>query len=117
MYVNTDFVGRMTCSQGWSPSAREFTAGFGVDPQIQVTRDLVSKNQSIQGGNRVQTYDYRIRVTSYKPGPVQLQVWDRLPKAETEAVAVDLIQTSPELSKDADYLSAPIAPETRFAGT
>jgi uncharacterized protein (TIGR02231 family) len=101
MYVGSDFVGRMTLPL--VAIGEEFTAGFGVDPQIQVTRELASKNQSIQGGNRVQTYDYRIRVTSYKPGPVQLQVWDRLPKADTEAVAVDLIKST-ELSTDPDYL-------------
>ena len=102
MYVNSDFVGRMTLPL--VAIGEEFTAGFGVDPQIQVARQLASKNQSIQGGNRVQTFDYRIRVTSYKSGPVQLQVWDRLPKAETEAVAVELIHASPEISTDADYL-------------
>jgi uncharacterized protein (TIGR02231 family) len=101
MYVNSDFVGRMTLPL--VAIGEEFTAGFGVDPQIQVTRELASKNHSIQGGNQVQTYDYRIRVTSYKPGPVQLQVWDRLPKAETEAVVVELTHASPDLSADADY--------------
>ena len=31
-------------------------------------------------------------------------MWDRLPHAENEAVAVSLLKTSPELSKDALYL-------------
>lgn len=102
MYVGTDFVGRMTLPL--IAIGEQFTAGFGVDPQLQVTRQLVSRSHSIQGGNQVQTYDYRIDVTSYKPADVQLQVWDRLPKAENEAVAVDLMQASPDLSKDSDYL-------------
>jgi uncharacterized protein (TIGR02231 family) len=104
MYVGTDFVGRMTLPL--VAIGEEFTAGFGVDPQIQVTRELVAKNHSIQGGNQVQLYGYRIRVTSYKTSPVQLQVWDRLPKAETEAVAVELTHAGPELSTDADYVRA-----------
>ena len=102
MYVGTDFVGRMTLPL--VAIGEQFTAGFGVDPQIQVARELVGKNQSIQGGNQVQTYDYRIRVTSYKAGEVHLQVWDRLPHSDTEAVAVELIHTSPDLSSDPDYL-------------
>ncbi|HSZ56248.1 MAG TPA: DUF4139 domain-containing protein [Tepidisphaeraceae bacterium] len=102
MYVGADFVGRETLPL--VAIGEQFTAGFGVDPQIQVTRELVGKNQSIQGGNQVQTYDYRIRVTNYKAGEVQLQVWDRLPRSETDAVAVELVQTSPDLSKDPDYL-------------
>jgi len=35
---------------------------------------------------------------------VKLQVWDRLPKGETESINVSLTKTSPELSKDAIYL-------------
>jgi uncharacterized protein (TIGR02231 family) len=102
MYVGTDFVGRMTLPL--VAIGEQFTAGFGADPQIQVTRELVGKNQSIQGGNQVQTYDYRIRVTSYKASNVQLQVWDRLPHSDTEAVAVELVHSSPDLSTDPDYL-------------
>ena len=56
MYVGTDFVGRMTLPL--VAIGEEFVAGFGVDPQIQVERQLVEKNHSIQGGNQVQTYDY-----------------------------------------------------------
>jgi uncharacterized protein (TIGR02231 family) len=102
MYVGADFVGRM--SLPLVAIGEQFTAGFGVDPQIQVERDLVAKNHSIQGGNQVQTYDYRIRVTSYKSNDVQLQLWDRLPHGETETVAVELVQASAELSKDPEYL-------------
>jgi uncharacterized protein (TIGR02231 family) len=101
MYMGSDFVGRMTLPL--VAIGEEFTAGFGVDPQIQVTREVVAKNNSIQGGNQVHTFDYRIRITSYKTSAVQLQVWDRLPKAENEAVAVELTHASPELSTDADY--------------
>ena len=72
MYVGADFVGRM--SLPLVAIGEQFVAGFGVDPQIQVDRQLVSRSHSIQGGNQVQVYDYRIRVTSYKSGPVQLQV-------------------------------------------
>lgn len=102
MYVGTDFVGRMTLPL--VAIGEEFVAGFGVDPQIQVDRQLVSKGHSIQGGNQVQTYDYRIRISSFKSTDVTLQLWDRLPHPETESVAVELVKTSPELSTDADYL-------------
>ncbi|HZL34414.1 MAG TPA: DUF4139 domain-containing protein [Tepidisphaeraceae bacterium] len=102
MYVGGDFVGRMTLPL--VAIGEQFTAGFGVDPQIQVDRQLVSKSHSIQGGNQVQAYDYRIRVSSFKDVAVALQVCDRLPHPETEAVAVELIKTSPELSSDPDYL-------------
>jgi uncharacterized protein (TIGR02231 family) len=102
MYVGTDFVGRMTLPL--VAIGEEFVAGFGVDPQLQVDRQLVSKRHSIQGGNQVQTYEYRVRVSSFKGTDVALQVWDRLPHPETESVAVELVKTSPELSADTEYL-------------
>jgi hypothetical protein len=84
----------------------QFTAGFGVDPQLQVARELVDKSRTIQGGNQVHTYEYRIRVSSFKPGPATVQVWDRLPKAEAEAVGVSLVKAAPELSTEAGYVRA-----------
>ena len=70
---------------------------------------MVKKSRSLQGGNQVHNYDYRITVASYKSEPVKVQVWDRLPRAEAEAVAVSLVETTPKLSEDSAYL--PPAPE------
>lgn len=102
MYMGTDFVGRMNLPL--VAVGETFVAGFGVDPQLQVERTLVAKNRALQGGNQVQTYDYRIRVSSFKPTEVNLQVWDRVPHSQTEAVAVELVKSVPDLSTDADYL-------------
>ena len=84
----------------------QFTAGFGVDPQLQVARELVDKSRTVQGSNQVHTYEYRIRVSSFKAGPATVQVWDRLPKAEAEAVGVSLVTATPELSTEAGYVRA-----------
>ncbi|MDB5323274.1 MAG: hypothetical protein JWN40_4905 [Phycisphaerales bacterium] len=101
MYVGKDFVGRMTLPL--VAIGEQFVAGFGVDPQLQVARTMVNKTRTLQGANQVYAYDYRLRVTSYKTTPVKLQLWDRLPKADAEAVGVSLIKTSPELSQDPGY--------------
>jgi hypothetical protein len=102
MYQGTDFVGRMPMPL--VAIGEEFTAGFGVDTQLQIQRQMVDQTRSTAGGNQVLKYDYRILVSSFKSQPVQLQVWDRLPKGETESVGVILIKTAPELSKDGIYL-------------
>ena len=102
MYLGTDFVGR-----GELPLVaigKQFTVGFGVDPQLQVSRQLVNKDRRLTGGNQVLSFDYRILVNSYKTEPVRLQVWDRLPKAEAQTMAISLISEKPELSPDAMYL-------------
>jgi hypothetical protein len=102
MYLGTDFVGRMTMPL--VAIGEEFTAGFGIDPQLQVRRQMLDQSRTTQGGNQVLKYDYRILINSYKTEPVKLQVWDRLPHAEVETAGVNLLKATPELSKDALYL-------------
>ena len=102
MYQGTDFVGRMPMPL--VAVGEEFTAGFGVDTQLQIQRQIIDQTRTTAGGNQVLKYDYRLLVSSFKSQPVQLQVWDRLPKGETESVGVILIKTAPELSKDGIYL-------------
>jgi hypothetical protein len=101
MYVGSDFVGRMTLPL--VAVGERMTVGFGVDPQLQVTRQLVKKSRSLQGGNQVHSYEYRIAVSSYKSESARVRVWDRLPRAEAEAVAVSLVEPSPKLSEDPGY--------------
>ncbi|HEV3261740.1 MAG TPA: mucoidy inhibitor MuiA family protein [Gemmataceae bacterium] len=102
MYIGTDFVGRATLPL--VAIGEQFTAGFGVDPQLQVQRQMMDKTRTTQGDNQVLKFEYRILVTSYKAEPVKLQVWDRLPHAETEAVSVNMVKAKPELSTDGMYL-------------
>ena len=101
MYVGTDFVGRMNLPL--VAIGERLAVGFGVDPQLQVARQLVRKQRNVQGGNQVHTYEYRITVSSYKAEPVRMQVWDRLPRAEAEAVVVSLEEPKPKLSADPTY--------------
>jgi hypothetical protein len=101
MYQGTDFVGRMPMPL--VAVGEEFTAGFGVETQLQVQRQMIDQTRSTAGGNQVLKYDYRILVSSFKSQPVQLQVWDRLPKGETESVGVVLLKATPEISKDGIY--------------
>jgi hypothetical protein len=101
VYVGGDFVGRMRLPL--VAAGEPFIAGFGVDPQLQVSRRLVHKARSVQGGNQIFDYAFRIGLRNYRPAPVKVQLWDRLPKPQGEAVAVSLVKTSSELSTDAAY--------------
>src|SRR5262249_2862049 len=102
MYVGTDFVGQMNLPL--VAIGEQFTVGFGVDPQLQVQRQMTDKARSTQGANQALRYEYRILVSSYKAERVKLQVWNRLPHAENEAVGVSLLKVAPDLSQDALYL-------------
>jgi len=48
VYTGTDFVGRMNLPL--VAAGEPFVAGFGVDPQLQVSRRLVHKSRSVRGG-------------------------------------------------------------------
>jgi hypothetical protein len=101
VYVGGDFVGRMRLPL--VAAGEPFVAGFGVDPQLQVSRRLLRKSRSVQGGNQILTYEFRIGLRNYRSGPVKVQVWDRLPRPEGEAVAVNLVKSSAELSTESLY--------------
>jgi hypothetical protein len=101
VYVASDFVGRMRLPL--VAAGEPFVAGFGVDPQLQISRRLVKKTRSVQGGNQIFDYEFRIGLRNYRANPVKVELWDRLPKPDGEAVAVNLIKTSLDLSKDASY--------------
>ena len=64
---------------------------------------MVRKSRSVQGGNQIFEYEFRIGLRNYRANPVKVELWDRLPKPDGEAVAVNLVKTSVDLSKDASY--------------
>jgi hypothetical protein len=103
MYLNGDFVGQTRLPL--VAAGKPFTVGFGVDPQLQVSRQLLDKTRTTQGGNQVLTFKYRIMLTSYKSTPVPVQVWDRTPHAETAmTLAINVLNPKPELSTDPLYV-------------
>jgi uncharacterized protein (TIGR02231 family) len=105
MYLGSDFVGQM--SLPLVAVGEPFTVGFGIDPQLQVTRQIVNKAHTTQGGNQTLRYEYRTKVSNFKNEQVKIQVWDRLPRPENDAVTVSIIKTTPEISKDPAYLRGP----------
>jgi hypothetical protein len=100
-YVGGEFVGRMRLPL--VAVGEPFVVGFGADPQVQVSRRLLSKTRTVQGGNQVFRYEFRIGLRNYRDTPVKVELWDRLPRAMGEAVDVDLVSTTAELSDDALY--------------
>lgn len=102
MYQGADFVGRSKLPL--IAIGKPFTIGFGVDPQLQATRQLVDKSRATQGGNQQLKFNYRLMVSSYKSTPVDVQLWDRLPMSETaQVITVTLSTPKQPLSTDAIY--------------
>jgi len=102
MFRNGEFVGKSQLPQ--VTIGEKFTAGFGIDSQVQVARELEDKKTRIQGGNRIDTFHYRIALSNYKNTAVELRLLDRLPHTDNTSIKIELEKTEPQLSKDSDYL-------------
>ena len=86
MYNGTDFVGRMNLplvAIGETVHGR-----LRHRAAVAGQRQMIDKTRTMQGGNQILKYEYRILVSSYKPEKVKLQIWDRLPQAENETMGV-----------------------------
>jgi hypothetical protein len=102
MFRNGEFVG--TGQVPLVTIGEQFTGGFGIDSQIQVVRELEDKKTKIQGGNRMDSYNYRIALSNYKNIPVELKLLDRLPYCDNSSIKVELDKTTPALSEKSEYL-------------
>jgi len=102
MFRNGEFVGRSDMKL--VTSGQTFTAGFGIDSQIQVVREFVDKKIETQLGSRYNEQHYRIALSNYKAGPVAVRLLDRVPWTENGSLSIELKNVSHPLSEDAEYL-------------
>ena len=103
MYLDSDFVG--STKLPLVAVGKPFTVGFGVDPQLQVTRKLIDKTRTTQGGNQVLTFKYKILLSGYKTNSVDVQVWDRMPHAEAVGtIGTSFTMGATKLSEDPLYV-------------
>lgn len=101
MYRNNEFVGKG--EMGLVTIGQPFTAGFGIDSQVQVVREFKDKKVETLWGNRNDEQQYRIELSNYKNQAVKLRLLERIPYADNPNVEVALTPMSHELSKDAEY--------------
>ena len=103
VYLDGRFVG-----QGEIPTVargQSFVVGFGADPQLRARRELVEKEDHVQGGNRETRFEYRLVVENFSVEAADIRVLDRLPHAENGAdIRITLGETSDPLSKDKLYV-------------
>jgi hypothetical protein len=102
VYLDGRFVGRgeiPTVARG-----QTFVVGFGADPQLRARRELVDKQDGVQGGNRETKFEYRLVVENFAKDKTLVRVLDRLPHAENNAdIRVTLGETSDPISADKLY--------------
>lgn len=103
VYLDGRFVGRTeipTVARG-----QTFTIGFGADPQLRASRELVERKEGVQGGNREIGFTYRLSIENFSDSEATVSLYDRLPVAErTGEVRVTVAAGKTPLSADAAYL-------------
>ncbi|MHC4738193.1 MAG: mucoidy inhibitor MuiA family protein [Planctomycetota bacterium] len=102
MYRNGEFVGKGQLEM--VTIGEKFTVGFGVDSQIQISREFKDKKIDTIWGNRVEVYDYRIAIENYKNSSVKLRLLERIPYTEDEELVIEGFKTNIPLSNDKEYL-------------
>ncbi|MEX0744705.1 MAG: DUF4139 domain-containing protein, partial [Phycisphaeraceae bacterium] len=100
-YVAGQFVGH-----GQIPTVaagEAFTVGLGIDSSLRAGRELVDKQESVQGGNQVVEMTYRLTVENFADAPRAVRLLDRVPTDEGKELRVTLVDPSVELSEDEAY--------------
>jgi len=102
VYLDGRFVGRgelPTVARG-----QKFIVGFGADPQLRAQRELAERKDSVQGGNRELSFQYRLVVENFKDKPTKVRLFDRLPYSDRPGdVRVTLSDLEDPLSDDNFY--------------
>lgn len=81
-----------------------FTLGFGIDSSLRAGRELVEKAESVQGGNRVVDFTYRLIVENFGAAPADVRLLDRLPTAKDNEVKIELTANGThKISEDSTY--------------
>ena len=103
VYLNGEFVG--SGSVPMVACGQKFVVGFGIDPQLRAWRELISRTEATQGGNREVVFKYRLVLDNYKDVPVTMRAFDRVPYTQND-IRVTLDEPKDKLSEDAEYLRA-----------
>jgi len=103
VYLDRRFVGRSEIPS--VARGQTFVVGFGADPQLRASREIVDRGIEVQGGNSVLSVDLRLAIESYKDVKVPVRLQDRIPHTDSTAdVRLTLSEMKDPLREDAVYL-------------
>ena len=83
-----------------------FTVGLGIDSSLRAERELVNKEERIQGGNRVVDFTYALSLENFGHEAVKVRLLDRLPTVGENDIKVTLVKSDDKVSDDATYQMA-----------
>ncbi|HEX8339799.1 MAG TPA: mucoidy inhibitor MuiA family protein [Tepidisphaeraceae bacterium] len=103
-YVGGQFVGA-----GQIPTVavgETFSVGFGIDSSLRASRELLDKTESVQGGNKVLDFNYRLSVENFGSAPANVRLVDRIPTSKDPSVKITQVSATVEASRDETYTDA-----------
>lgn len=98
MYLDGQFVGH-----GEIPTVTTgevFTVGLGIDSGLRATRELLERNETIQGGNRLVEFSYSISLENFSGEPRLVRVLDRIPTGKDSEIKVTLVSSQIDVHKE-----------------
>jgi len=101
-FIGGEFVGRANLPL--VARGQPMNIGFGIDTQLRCRRELIDKSDRISWGSRIQGFNYRLRLESFKDHPVSVRLLDRMPAAKSDDIRITLSRPSDKLSTDAVYV-------------
>ncbi|MFW6161150.1 MAG: mucoidy inhibitor MuiA family protein [Planctomycetota bacterium] len=104
VYLDGEFVGKGSVPM--TARGQKLVVGLGIDPQLRAWREFISKNESVQGGNKVIRFRYRLVLDNYKDEPAAVRVFDRVPYGDASIKVTLDEDTEKALSDDKEYLRA-----------
>ena len=84
-------------------AGERFTVGLGIDSSLRVARELVDKTETIQGGNRIVDFTYRLAMENFGSDQADVRLFDRLPQDKRSEIKLSLVDPGQELSEDPTY--------------
>jgi hypothetical protein len=103
------FMGGQFVGRGELPTVtvgESFTVGLGIDSSLRAERELVNKEERIQGGNRVVDFTYALSLENFGHEPVKVRLLDRLPTVGENDIKVTLAKSDDKVSDDPTYQMA-----------
>jgi Domain of unknown function (DUF4139)/N-terminal domain of unknown function (DUF4140) len=100
------FVGGQFVGRGEIPTVtvgESFCVGLGNDSSLRAERELVNKEERIQGGNRVVDFTYELSLENFGDKPAKVRLLDRLPTVGENDIKVTLVKSDEKVSGDELY--------------
>lgn len=85
-------------------SGETFGVGLGIDASLRTKSELAAKGESLQGGNRVVDFTYRVEIENFGGRPATVRLFERMPQAKDGDVKLTLVKPGADLSADPAYL-------------